>query len=378
MRRIDVGEVNGRRFLGIASCGFDSDANRIANEAELVHGDLVYVYAGVRALLAWRPARFTVTVDGERHEITGYTVAAANTRLTAEGCSLRPDALLNDGELDVVMTGRVGKLRFLANLPKVFKGTHVEDDAVTVVRGAEVRIEADREFAVYADGDHLADTPATVRVLDQALGVIAPAIAPGVSAGAEGRPRRSALFGPKQALARATGAVSRRSGRGGGTTLPGRVLLRLAPDALGRLARSLTDGSTIVSATNGKTTTAGMLASILHAAGRDPVHNRAGSNMSWGVATALLEERDGRTEGLFEVDEAWLPAVAAALEPAHGRARKPVPGPARPLRRAGAARRRLGGASRGARQQRPTSCSTRTIRSSPTRARRGGRAAAEG
>ncbi len=136
-----------------------------------------------------------------------------------------------------------------------------------------------------------------------------------MSTGTGERRRRSALFGPKRALARAAGAVSRRSGRGGGTTLPGRLLLRLAPDALGRLSGSLTDGSTIVSATNGKTTTAGMIASILHVAGRDPVHNRAGSNMSWGVATALLEERAGRTEGLFEVDEAWLPAVAAELDP---------------------------------------------------------------
>jgi lipid II isoglutaminyl synthase (glutamine-hydrolysing) len=123
----------------------------------------------------------------------------------------------------------------------------------------------------------------------------------------------SALFGPKVALARVTGAVSRRSGRGGGTTLPGRLLLRLAPDALGRLATSLEGGSTIVSATNGKTTTAGMIAEILRADGRVPVHNRAGSNMSWGVATALLEQHG--SEGLFEVDEAWLPAVAAELEP---------------------------------------------------------------
>jgi UDP-N-acetylmuramyl tripeptide synthase len=134
-----------------------------------------------------------------------------------------------------------------------------------------------------------------------------------VSAGTRERPRRSALFGPKLALARATGAVSRRSGRGGGTTLPGRLLLRLAPDALGRLSSGLVDGSTIVSATNGKTTTAGMIAAILRSEGRAPVHNRAGSNMTWGVATALLEQ-DG-TEGLFEVDEAWVPAVVAELEP---------------------------------------------------------------
>ncbi len=126
--------------------------------------------------------------------------------------------------------------------------------------------------------------------------------------------RGAGLLGAKLALARTIGAASRASGRGGGTTLPGRVLLRLAPDAIAELGAGLDRGTTIVSATNGKTTTAGMIAAILAAEGRHPVHNRAGSNMTWGVATALLEQR-GR-EGLFEVDEAWLPRVSEQLRPA--------------------------------------------------------------
>jgi UDP-N-acetylmuramyl tripeptide synthase len=125
--------------------------------------------------------------------------------------------------------------------------------------------------------------------------------------------RTRGLFGAKRALARAVGAASRASGRGGGTTLPGRLLLRLSPDAIHRLGAELERGVTLVSATNGKTTTAGMLAAVLAAEGRAPVHNRAGSNMTWGIATALLEQRG--EEGLFEVDEAWLPQVAGQLEP---------------------------------------------------------------
>ena len=117
----------------------------------------------------------------------------------------------------------------------------------------------------------------------------------------------------KAGLARAIGRLSRASGRGGGTTLPGRVLLKLDPDALSKMGTGLEHGSTLISATNGKTTTASMLASILVAAGRKPVHNRSGSNMTWGVATALLEQKGD--EGLFEVDEAWLPETAARLEP---------------------------------------------------------------
>jgi len=122
-----------------------------------------------------------------------------------------------------------------------------------------------------------------------------------------------ALFGAKRLVARAAGAASRASGRGGGTTLPGRLLLRLAPDAISRLGAGLDGAVTLVSATNGKTTTSGMLAALLAADGRRPVHNRAGSNMTWGIATALLEQRGG--EGLFEVDEAWLPEVSAQLDP---------------------------------------------------------------
>jgi UDP-N-acetylmuramyl tripeptide synthase len=123
----------------------------------------------------------------------------------------------------------------------------------------------------------------------------------------------SPLFGAKVALSRAIGAASRASGRGGGTTLPGRVLLRMEPEAIARLGAGLNRGTTIVSATNGKTTTAGMIAALLEADGRHPVHNRAGSNMTWGVATALLEQKGH--EGLFEVDEAWLPRVAEQLNP---------------------------------------------------------------
>jgi UDP-N-acetylmuramyl tripeptide synthase len=125
--------------------------------------------------------------------------------------------------------------------------------------------------------------------------------------------RSGGFFGAKLALSRAVGTASRASGRGGGTTLPGRLLLRMEPDAIGRLGAALDRGTTIVSATNGKTTTAGMIASILAADGRRPVHNRAGSNMTWGVATALLEQQG--EEGLFEVDEAWLPRVAEQLDP---------------------------------------------------------------
>jgi UDP-N-acetylmuramyl tripeptide synthase len=120
--------------------------------------------------------------------------------------------------------------------------------------------------------------------------------------------------------ARAAGTLTRLGGRGG-TSLPGKVLTRMDPHAIGHLAERLPRGSVVISATNGKTTTAAMVASILDRTGTSIVHNRAGANMAGGVASALAaaarrggREVDGEL-GLFEVDEFWLGPVSEELAP---------------------------------------------------------------
>jgi YegS/Rv2252/BmrU family lipid kinase len=173
-REIDVGVIDGKRFLCIASCGFDSDANRIANEARLIKGNLVYLYAALRALAAWKPATFTLETDGERRSITGYSVGVCNSKAYGGGMYAAPDAEIDDGLLDVEACPAIGKLRFLRGMTKIFKGEHRELMEIQSWRGREVRIEADRPFAVYADGDHIADLPATVSLLPRALKVVVP------------------------------------------------------------------------------------------------------------------------------------------------------------------------------------------------------------
>jgi UDP-N-acetylmuramyl tripeptide synthase len=120
--------------------------------------------------------------------------------------------------------------------------------------------------------------------------------------------------------ARAVGELARRAGRGGGTSLPGKVLSRQEPRAIERLAARLPEGTAVISATNGKTTTAAMAASILQRTGVRLVHNRAGANMAGGVASTLLgaARRGGAIAGelgLFEVDEFWLDRIGPELHP---------------------------------------------------------------
>ncbi len=189
-RAMDLGEVIGedataRAFVGIASVGFDSDANRIANEAPSSLGNLVYAYGALRALLAWRPARFEVELDppGERRSFTAYTVGAANSKTYGGGMRAAPGAMLDDGLLEVVVLENVGKLAFLTKiLPRVFSGAHVREPCVHVLRAREVAIAADRPFTMYADGDPIGELPLRVRAAPGAIAVLVPAQEPPDSA----------------------------------------------------------------------------------------------------------------------------------------------------------------------------------------------------
>ena len=114
-------------------------------------------------------------------------------------------------------------------------------------------------------------------------------------------------------LARATGGLSRLAGTGGGTTVPGKLLWKLDPAAVDELARRLPLGSSLISATNGKTTSAAMAAGILRGKLR-LAHNSSGANLVSGVASTLLDARAAEL-GLFEVDEAALPEVLLRVKP---------------------------------------------------------------
>jgi YegS/Rv2252/BmrU family lipid kinase len=174
-KALDLGEANGQPFACVASLGFDSDANRIANEARLVRGNLVYAYAALRALATWKPARFTVRLDGREHHFEGYGVAMANTPYYGGGMKVAPAADPSDGLLEVVWLEQTSKRRFLTKiLPGAFKGAHVEEETVHVHRAREVEIAADRPFEVYGDGDPLTSLPATVRLVRGGLSVIVP------------------------------------------------------------------------------------------------------------------------------------------------------------------------------------------------------------
>jgi YegS/Rv2252/BmrU family lipid kinase len=179
-RAVDIGYVTGpsggpRAFLGIASLGFDSDVQVRANRTRLIRGSSVYTYAALRTLASWRPASFSVTADdGPLETVIGWSVAAANSAYYGGGMHYAPSALIDDGYLELVTAERSSKLQFLRLLPKVFTGRHLDDPRMQVRRARKILVDADRPFQVYADGDPLADVPATISVAPGGLRLLGP------------------------------------------------------------------------------------------------------------------------------------------------------------------------------------------------------------
>ena len=246
-----------------------------------------------------------------------------------------PDAMLDDGLLEVVVHRERQQAGVPdAILPKVFKGTHVHEPGVKVFRARRGRVDAERPFTMYADGDPIGELPVRVRAMPAAVLMLTPA-GPGPAfstpTAADRRDRPGTAMPPappprqsrdgrgtrRQARARAgVGALSRLRG-GGATSAPGKVLMRLDPGR-DRQAR--------------RTAARRAACSSLRPTARRPprrwrrrsssgrgialVHNQAGANMAGGIATTLLAAAGPRGAiagelGLFEVDELWLDAARA-------------------------------------------------------------------
>jgi YegS/Rv2252/BmrU family lipid kinase len=173
-RRVDLGDADGVAFVGVASIGFDSDVQERVLESKLPLGQLVYLYGSLATVASWRPATFSCRFDDDEVTVTGWSVAVANSGMYGGGMRLAPDASVEDGLLDVVTTSATSRRTFLRALPKVFKGTHVDEPSVSVRTARRVHLAADRPFRVFADGDPVATLPCTVTVRPGALRVLLP------------------------------------------------------------------------------------------------------------------------------------------------------------------------------------------------------------
>ncbi|WP_392972401.1 diacylglycerol kinase family protein [Streptomyces sp. LN245] len=168
-RRVDTIEVESAVHaravvLGSVYAGVDALANQHANQTRVLRGAASYYAGGLRAVTGWRPVSYRVTVDGEEHLHRGYTVVAANSAYYGSGRIIAPAALTDDGLLDVVMIREAPRRLFFTLMNELKTGAHTARPEVVILRGREIRIEADRPVPYGADGEVEAALPVTARV----------------------------------------------------------------------------------------------------------------------------------------------------------------------------------------------------------------------
>lgn len=177
-RRVDVIDVDGRVAVGSVYAGVDSLASELVDRAHRLPRKSQYPYAAVRSLVEFRPTTFGVVVDGTAHRLEAYTVVVANSGYYGCGMHIAPDAVVDDGILDVVVVGAASKLRLVRSLPKLYAGTHVAMPEVVVLRGRTVSISAGRPIAAYGDGERLGPLPVSAVVRPRALSVLMQPLGP--------------------------------------------------------------------------------------------------------------------------------------------------------------------------------------------------------
>lgn len=175
-RTIDAGRVHhsggATWFGGVLSAGFDALVNERANRMSRPRGASRYVIALLAELATLKARSYDLTVDGVSSSVSASLIAVANNTSLGGGMTITPDALVDDGRLDLFRVGALSRVRFLRLFPKVFSGSHTGLDIVDISRVSRVRIDAD-EVIAYADGERVGALPVEVEVVAGALRVLA-------------------------------------------------------------------------------------------------------------------------------------------------------------------------------------------------------------
>jgi len=169
----DTGEPDTNYFLGVLSCGFDSDVTERANNMPVKVGRARYLLGLARELPVVRPRWYAIDSDGQDRSMAAMVVAIGNGPAYGSGMLICPEADMTDGQLDVTVVTNTPKHTFVSVLPKVYSGKHVEHPSVESWRAKRLRIDAP-ESIVFADGERIGPLPATIEVMAAALNVLTP------------------------------------------------------------------------------------------------------------------------------------------------------------------------------------------------------------
>jgi diacylglycerol kinase (ATP) len=175
VREVEVALANNLRYLGVAGLGFDSEVAEFANRnVKFLRGSAVYLYAILRVLPRFTPRRVRIRTENGARDQAIMFAAVGNTRQYGGGIKITPDAVVDDGLLDLCIVHETTRAQLLKTLPLAYTGAHVKSPFVEIGRGRTFHFEGEQPMAVYADGEPLTRTPVEFGVCDQRLRVVVP------------------------------------------------------------------------------------------------------------------------------------------------------------------------------------------------------------
>jgi diacylglycerol kinase (ATP) len=174
VKRIDMGLINGKYYyLAVAGAGFDSVVNDLANKTKFpIKGPAKYSYAVYKTLITYRSKKFHIKYDGNQKTVDAMFLVVGNMASYGGGMKITPDADPEDGIFDVCIIKRMSKMHFIKIFPSVFKGEHVTDKHVEILRAKSVEIDSDYNFSVFADGEYMCKLPVKFEVAEKSLNFI--------------------------------------------------------------------------------------------------------------------------------------------------------------------------------------------------------------
>ena len=174
IRRIDVGRERDRTFLLMTAVGYPSLVAEETNKMRRLKGTAAFFVAAYKALHRMKVVRIQLVLDGRSRHLECTSVMVQNTPYCGGGQLLAPGASMEDGLLDVVVIGAVGRLSMMAHFPKVYRGTHVGHPAFSVFQARRVEIQTESPMRKMFDGDLYGTTPVEAKSIPAALSVVVP------------------------------------------------------------------------------------------------------------------------------------------------------------------------------------------------------------
>lgn len=169
----DLPTINGNPFIGIAYVGFDAEVNGLANEGKgFFNGTLGYTVCVLRALKNFKPFEIEMTIDDHSLRERVMMVSVANGPYYGGGMKIAPQAIMNDGILDICIVKEISKWELLKQFPKVFNGTHISHPKIMMKSGRRIKIVSDESREIFADGEFVGRLPAECMIGSQTIRIL--------------------------------------------------------------------------------------------------------------------------------------------------------------------------------------------------------------